>query len=151
MRLKKDKNHRVTGLGQYTPGWTRKFSSSLKALKILCKCCVNVGLSREISKKNKKQQAWVILSLEEEGVCSEERADELQSSAQTLLKMVGDFVPDTEFSLLPKLITDLEDKSQRDERAGSQDKVVQGKHLWEWQRNSLGRVSSVLRSSRFSD
>lgn len=54
--------------------------------------------------------AWIILSLEEEDVCSptEERADELLSSAQSLLKMAGDFWPDVEVFLQKRLI-DLKD------------------------------------------
>lgn len=39
------------------------------------------------------------------------RADEVQSLARSLLKMAGDFIPDAEFFLLQKLITDLEDKT----------------------------------------
>lgn len=54
--------------------------------------------------------AWVILSLEEEDVCSptEERADELLSSAQSLLKMAGVFRLDVE-AFLQKLLIDLKD------------------------------------------
>lgn len=54
--------------------------------------------------------AWVILSLEEEDVCSptEKRADELLSSSQSFLKLAGDFWPGVEV-FLQKLLIDLED------------------------------------------